>query len=565
MEQIGIRDGSKAWGVFIPDLTNAFKMNVLGEKSGVDDYPHLIISPVLPVAWPALFRVKLKISDTCGALSKAAKAIERAKINILSTICTPTGHSHSVLSVFGEVPEMRRRIVDEFDEDIFQDPNSIYIPSKRNIVSSQFSRMMLEYTLAMRKIIKMADAKDNFLSDRHAERLPLIYNLRRKAYRDGDGEYTGSRKKIRAFIEQLDFLPTEFVDGFQEEMPHAVKCSWMQGMATFWLIGKNVGRKLGQNLRLPIEFKYNARANVLEFQGDAALNIIDVYNLRTLERPVNVLATTDERERYLRVMLLKEGNPKQHLKLNYEISYRSSSDNSSIGLIRRLTEAITENGANIRYLDDATTRRNLFNEEGYVYVLIDRMLNKSQIRDVEDSIKKFPMTSVGDNIVASITAGPVWNKKIFVSLRDCFKRKHFKVIEEITKYSLSRGYELIYGEGRFSDDVVKEYYDESVPKGIVRSIEGSSGVLQILSHENSGDIANDSKWLNYEVGVALAFKKPFRLCLSKSVKNNAKEDAGDSLVLKDREYTVFDEKAENDEIIIQLKSALQGLFKSITE
>lgn len=103
---VGISDNSICWGV---------ELSPHPDRIG-DQFPHLVISAFPPRHWHSLFQIVVRIKNNQGSLEAAAKALSSLDINILSTQCAPSGHSHATWHLIGEDLKLMAIFDDKLDK-----------------------------------------------------------------------------------------------------------------------------------------------------------------------------------------------------------------------------------------------------------------------------------------------------------------------------------------------------------------------------------------------------------------------------------------------------------------
>jgi hypothetical protein len=163
---VGIADNSICWGVELAPHP---------DKIG-DQFPHLVISAFPPEHWHSLFQIVVRIKNTKGSLELAAKALNGLGINILSTQCAPSGHSHATWHLIGEDLQLKelfdKRLDDLFRHDDpttkpFYDPQISVIDANGNdkfvmALEEQISQEAFKRSRKFEDFI-FAKGKDNFL------------------------------------------------------------------------------------------------------------------------------------------------------------------------------------------------------------------------------------------------------------------------------------------------------------------------------------------------------------------------------------------------------------------
>lgn len=110
---VGISDNSICWGV---------ELSPHPDNIG-DQFPHLVISAFPPEHWHSLFQIVIRIKNRRGSLEEAAKVLDDLGINILSTQCAPSGHSHATWHLIGEDLVMKERFDRKLNELFGKEPS----------------------------------------------------------------------------------------------------------------------------------------------------------------------------------------------------------------------------------------------------------------------------------------------------------------------------------------------------------------------------------------------------------------------------------------------------------
>ena len=102
LEPIGVYDGSRCWGVWVPDQRRA-EMTSADRKRPL---PHMLVSPIHPTKWPIVFHLSLVLNDRRGAMKDAARVLDDMNVNIVFAECSPVGYHHAVWNIVAEAASL---------------------------------------------------------------------------------------------------------------------------------------------------------------------------------------------------------------------------------------------------------------------------------------------------------------------------------------------------------------------------------------------------------------------------------------------------------------------------
>jgi hypothetical protein len=111
VEALGIRHGSRCWGVFTRPQTEVHDKRAGPERSIRRDYRHLVVSPIHPDDWDSAFHLDIKLANFVGSIAAATAKLRSLGINILMSECVPTGYTHGSLSLICSIGDDLRHVL----------------------------------------------------------------------------------------------------------------------------------------------------------------------------------------------------------------------------------------------------------------------------------------------------------------------------------------------------------------------------------------------------------------------------------------------------------------------
>lgn len=495
---IGVFDGSTCWGVWVPDRNQWPPQDPFGSPPVPE---HFLISPFEPSSWPILFRVEMCLNnDRSGTLADALDPLATQGLSILSIEATPAGHHHAVVTIIGEAMPLK-------------DPNGVLSDLKRipegsrtfrneatwRYVHDKYAPAMLQFSKQVTEAVELADDHRPFLReiflDSHHKRFErgVLYSY---------AELAGDSKQTLGF----------------DQRTRAVRCTWLQNLAFFWLYRKSDA----------IALHYKSRGLSLkpappDRQGFAQM-------VEAFHPPFRAIASFNLVERFLRVVLSVNDMPKRTARITIPFDAKYEAYQGSKGFQRDLYKLLREKvGLNLREVSMLTRRRNLEEEEGKLSLLVSKTDLDSEfdsLDDARDRIQKIANEAAAglSAIGCKMTCEPVTVERfeaplLFLSTKfDWMRQYHPNLPGRIDKLAKEVGFRLVMGDmerrAEFEAIVPEISEEPSVTGAAIKLIQHSAAFLQIIPKtvfEKGKGSEGSMNWLEFEFGAAHALGVPCAL------------------------------------------------------
>ncbi len=146
LQPLGIFDQSRAWGMWVEDAGCPEYEPVDETERMTQVFPQLVISPIHPLLWTSVFRVSMRLEDEAGAAHRAARALAKHGVNMLSMECAPSGYGQANFSAVAECPDLTRDCQSDFS-DFWEERRHDEQPDKRLDDRCELSRTIGKRTL----------------------------------------------------------------------------------------------------------------------------------------------------------------------------------------------------------------------------------------------------------------------------------------------------------------------------------------------------------------------------------------------------------------------------------
>ena len=481
---IGITSGSIAWARWLPDV------RALADRSKTPRPPHLVLSPFSVGAWPALVRVELRLNDKRGAMASATAVLRNEGLNILDIDGTPSGHHHATLCVVGEALPIRQRA----DDNVFTLGNS-WRAADRHFGNHQLWKYccgrlapeMLRYSASLDAAIRKADRD---------QRVAEGEGFLRETFSDP----THSRRGV--LYSHLE-LPEDVADIGRTQSPTAVRCTWLQEMAFFWLY--HAVRAV--DIRLTYD---GTRSSFIASAGHDAF----AEPIRNFAPPLKSMVSINSFSKYMRVALADADRWGNTVSVN--IPFRAdlaSAQGSSIGFQHEICKAL-ESTYTIRKVAITTSELSDFVETGELRLAVSttppRPLSSEDMSDVLDRIRSSP-AAIGPHIaiLPSASVRRLQARRLFLSTRYKWLALGDSRHQIIRELAMSHGFDLI--DARQAAQVPGFRHDpsENISVTALRLIQTCDAVLQIIPAWKRDNL----QWLLFESGAARALRRPIGVCV----------------------------------------------------
>jgi hypothetical protein len=497
---IGVFDGSTCWGLWVPDR-NRWPYETTGDEVATPE--HFLISPFEPSSWPILFRVEMFLNnDRPGTLADALAPLAKEGLSIVSIEATPAGHHHAAVTIIGEAMPLK-------------EPNGVlsylkttspFLRTFRNettwkYVHEVYAPTMLRYCKQITEAVELADnhqpfLREIFLDSRHARfERGVLYS-----YADLSSE--GDRAL-----------------GF-EQRTRAVRCTWLQNLAFFWLYGRGDAMQL----------HYKSRGQSLKPALPDRPGFGKV--LAPFHPPFRAIASFNLLERFLRVVLSSCDLPKRTARITIPFSAKYRPFQGSRGFQHDLYALLKEKGGlNLREVTMLTRRRNLEEEEGELSLLVSKVkthLDPSfgSLDEMRSRVQEIANEAAAgmSRIDCKMTCDPVAVQRfeaplLFFSTKfEWMRGDHPNLLQRIDKVAREVGFRLVMGDMERRAEleaIVPEMATEQYVTGAaIKLIQHSSAFLQIIPKrvlERGQGLRGSMNWLEFEFGAAQALEIPCAL------------------------------------------------------
>ena len=487
LSPIGITHGSTSWGAWLPDL------RYLSDPAGRDERPpHLILSPFAISAWPALVRVELRLNDRRGAMTAATEVLKANGLNILTIDGTPTGHHHATLNLIGEA--MPKRMPGK--SSVFSDAEE-WTAADRHFANAdiwkycckQLAPEMLRYALNL---------KNEILKENEARRAKskASHGFLRDTFAD-------STRSHRGVLYGHSDLPEDISAVGEAEGPVAVKCTWLQEMAFFWLYRADREQAM--------QFTYNRKLARLSL---AAEKETFSTHTRSFSPPFKSVAAISAFSQYLRVALSDADRWSRTVAVTIPFQAELNEDRpTSMGLQHEICKLLDDRYS-LRKVSISTKELSHEKEHGELTLLLSRT-NSAEIDDtsMQDILARVNRASnaIGPHILLQPppTIRRLASRRVFMSTRYSWLSQTERQYAVISNLFAFHGFELVDAREPNAVQGFAIIPGENISETAVRLIQHCDAVLQIIPIKGSDDL----QWLLFESGAARGLKRPTVVCV----------------------------------------------------
>ena len=553
---IGVGNKSRCWGIWLP--ANNGPLNTTA-------FDHLILSPVPPDAWPACYRLQVKLRDAIGCLEAATAQLASENVNVLATDCAPAGFSHAIWNVLCEDVGLRVAAAAARREAYAHQAPS------REALNALILRYGIRLFLRMRKvqwILRSVGVEDvrcvmqptfgptslDSLS-RQANELQVEIDSRRPIQHDRlmrgflDGRFVFGQRLLLAWddrtiegaaedkglLEEIETLGndlpilcdrgkqidrSEFADA---TIPERVKlvaemmrldflkhtAQAVEGNLCPTLLGTWWRRKIGDPI---IEYEYCEEDRILRTireEGEADRH-------PGVDPPLKATASFSVREGYVRVMPLYPRLRKRRfsIQLEHTVAYDPSTgeDRSSAGLLQRVLRQLRKHEVNLLRLESRLTfrppRRTRRSERGRMSITglapadSDLADLMRRVKSDLETIEDLDRSGIRVEISASVTRESV--HRLFVSTR--FETQFWR-----KDHHRRRLRELAAQFGFAVPDTWDDPTSRPITEAVVSTLQDCSAFMQILPLDPREEIEQvDLTWPTAELLAAMALSIPIR-------------------------------------------------------
>jgi hypothetical protein len=547
LASIGVVTGSTCWGVRVPDrntLENPYQ------------FAHFLISPFEPSSWPILLRVEMCIdSDPPDALARALKPLVTAEFSILYIEVTPAGHRHSIATIIGEVLDLKQEIRAVF-RDIPDADRTYRNKNTWDLVHTKLAPLMLKRSAQVVSVIKERDKHDKFL---------------RAIFLDPGDE----RFEHGVTCSVADLHPSVRALGVEQRTP-AVRCTWMQNHAFFWLY---------------------SRTEYFEFQYDGAQRLLKIVErwrklftdgVSGFILPFKAIGLIDSEERFVRAILSPDDlrNRTVQVTIPFEASYDYLQ--GSKGFQHQLYSELARSGLKLRHVSMSTRHRDLASEKGRLSLLVAKTpkLLEMTPRDLGQSVEQLQASvqTIADgaakslldqtcrmeceNVVVRGFSAPL----LFLSTKINWISNFGNLKDRIKEMAIGVGFNLVMVDANNLGELQKlvpEIRDGSSLTTIATEvIQHSAAFMQIIPADflRTQEEEAWTDWLLFEFGAAAALKLPYAILVDVKAGTRTIEDWQKRLrVGKDYLLRAFTSDQGSEPVHAAVRNALEDLAKRTEE
>lgn len=343
LEPLGIFDGSRCWGVWLPDPP---REDPIGEKSleppvgptgryvNEKKRDHLIVSPIHPNSWPFAFSLRIRLRHSSGSMLKAANLLAQSGINILTSECTQAGHRHAIWNIVCVQLNVKARFADAIDalDHAGKKTRGAAWEKDRDDLALRISIDMAEEMAKLRTLL--LDSGEDFqyasFKDGRFFSFPLWAFTSPSPIRTGDPPSPAALKVIR------------------EAAAFSVTLSESPRLMHYW--------RFRARSTPPLSMTYSANEGVL-----VADDIEDLdYQMarRNASTPTRAIASLDSEGCHIRLVILNRREVERliDIRLHYEATYRRALPQASratgglLSAITRVLEHEMERGVRVDLL-----------------------------------------------------------------------------------------------------------------------------------------------------------------------------------------------------------------------
>jgi len=549
---IGVSHKSTCWGVWVPNRT------LEDQRDGRFAFRHFLISPFEPSSWPVLFRIEICIDGRDpDALAAALEPLAAADVSILSIDVTPAGHRHSVATIIVEAVTVKARggILQEF-KDLSDDERTIGNDRTWDRIHKTLAPAMLKKTAEIVNAIEVSDDDKKFL---------------RTIFLDPNRQPTtgeGSRFD-RGVLYDYNSLPDDIKELGKQQRTPAVRCTWMQNHAFFWLYRKNADKD--------IELNYDAPLRLMKVK-DRGFRFFST-GVSAFPLPFKAIGLINHVERFIRVVLSPDEGRNRTVQVSIPFHAKYDQYTGSKGFQHQLYARLARVGSlNVRHVSMFTSHRTLNEEIGRLSLLVANVKELSEFGSLDDltrDIQKMTdkaaefISGQCDMVCSDVAVQRFSAPIVFVStkvdwLHD-FDGGGLK--DAIRKIAMMFGFNVIFGDLDRAevDPLVPEVIGKDAITDIVPEIiRRSAAFLQIIP---AGALLERSKkgfgslhWLMFEFGVARAVQLP-RAILVEGDASDIPEWKGKLRVGSDYQLYAFNSKNGSSGLHKAIRGALRQMAK----
>lgn len=611
LNPIGIQNESVCWGIILPTSPDE------PEKT-----PHFIISPFNPRNWLALFRLTIELKSDIGTIAKVTKLLDEKGFNILSTQCALSGYNHATWHIIGESLEQKEKVEKELDELIknkfYKDLNAFDGGNDdfRIELTNDITLKMLEYSQSLEKLILEDNER---LRKQNPQNSYLYENLHENdtlLYKEGKIKKNGFSNKS-ALGKFKSRLPETIHCRWLTQLVIYRIYSEAQDNGRVKKFENEEKFKRGNSSNKPIRFNYNSKNSILEPADDShkeqyletIKRCVSGNNNNREELPVRVIGTFNPQENYVRVVFPdKMKRDKQlSIQVGYEVNLTDGAERikslsriitrnkerlrktkdkasanriensikedteelrkieksglSSIGLLKSITEYLSESKLNIDYVSNSILRYSLSKEVGRISLIVTPEspvddINKLTYKiegKLKDIHKDRKIITFKTPIVKRLGAKRIFFSTKFEFLKNLKEDFREKLEELATKY----GFELVTGDRQLTNDYSDDDGIQNVKHSVTERIKSCDAFLQLYPNLPDKKAEKDREWLIYELGVAMGKGLFTEICVGKTNQNKYPNK-----IIEGDAMHIFDSYKDTDKILEEIKSAILKLDDS---
>lgn len=533
---VNIFDESSCWGVWLPLPKHLGESDWKKRNAG-----HLVVAPIHPSAWPFLLRIQLFLEDRESALADAAEAIASLGVNIMISECAPAGYRHAVWSIIGYLATDGIDNLRKDKASLDRTKQTSDGRTSKDLAIRTTAMMQSEAERLRFEILRWNDRKrgGKFLRERILEgrsvlafqvgkqdkkQIREIHEAIEAATMEEMQSWTSSIDKrlkqaksdpiVRACLEGDKQSMSQLILGRQ--FPPAVSVRWMSRMAYYAFSGDAPHQ--------PLEFQYDKRKKLAEYKGPEGA-WLNRKSLKGKELPLPALACFHTRDKYVRIAPFAR-NAAAYVHVPYTIERKSAPTDAARGLLsvlaRQIGCVIDKAPANFLHQTQRYMSFDGSEETGELTFLTETTTGRVDDAELITEVSKYqPLKDLagirGDTSDLSVSLGAArvsrfGMPKLFVSTR--FADAYFlQLLEECAR---SAGFEpVLGGQNPF----------EGLTSSIIESIQNCDAaafVAWATPEELAKNVARLG-WLQSELGMATALKKPTARLVDKTLAENNQE------------------------------------------
>lgn len=491
--RIGIAHDSVCWGLWVPDRRHWPPSEDSHRSAATQE--HLMISPFEPSSWPVLFRIEIYIKDDdSGTLAAAIEPLSKLA-NIVWLEAAPAGHHHAVVSIIAE------DTITKHDGSLSNlkrlgEPSRTFRDERTwREVHDSFSKNLLKRSCEITDSIVRAD------------RLLGENGFLREIFLPPEDD-----RFERGVLYSVGDLPENIAIVGKQQATPAVKCTWLQNLAFFWLYGRSPANKA-------IEFRYDTSSQALTPRNRD--RSIFREGLERFSLPAKTLGSFHHLERFLRLVMSDDDLDNRTARVNIPYEARFSPSLSTRGFQHRLYDAMKRQNLNIRHVSMVNQHRSLDAECGKLSVLVSSQTG-SFVGDL-DALKRCAGVAVDEAIASltdigiSMTCDPITverlaAKKLFFSTKFDWLTGYPHLVGQLGHRANAEGFSLLTARNENRAEM-----DRLVPEGVAEQsitvwttilVKNADAFLQLIPRSVLDNQSNGLNWLQYEFGAAQALGIP---------------------------------------------------------